>query len=302
MEKATSSYSDSSWSSNTVTEHNVIFCADDGYAAHLGTAIYSLLINNRGLPVTITVLTSDMSPKNQARLGKICGNFSTPFRIEFVQEGLFSDLVLRNHLTTSTYFRLLAPDFIKSQKCLYLDSDVLVVGSIAELFEYDLNDYYLAAVKNPGFQGHPGLGMSPSSHYFNAGVMVMNLSKWRKHGIRNLVFEFTLANSAAILHADQCGLNAVIDGDWLGLRDDFNLQTATRKADETSRMQPIIVHFTGNSKPWHTNNFDPFKRVYWSYRNKTPFRALLPDDFGPRVLLSRLSPRPLKKLLAKFAH
>ena len=41
------------------------------------------------------------------------------------------------------------PDILSDvERCVYLDSDTMVCGDIGKLLDYDVTDYYLAAVKD----------------------------------------------------------------------------------------------------------------------------------------------------------
>ena len=67
------------------------------------------------------------------------------------------------------FFRYFIPQFVKEDKALYLDSDIIVRSNIDELFLEDITDYPLAAVAD---------ALVPST--FNSGVMLINVALWRK--------------------------------------------------------------------------------------------------------------------------
>ena len=82
------------------------------------------------------------------------------------------------------------------EKVLYMDCDIVVLGDIAELYNTDISNLYLAAspeevmaeVKVFGDYAEKALDV-PVSEYFNAGIMVMNLSEFRKQKIEEKFFE-----------------------------------------------------------------------------------------------------------------
>ena len=274
----------------------VVFCADNSYAAHLGAALYSLLVNNVSLRLEVVVISTNISDSNQLRLERICKDFDVAVRFELVAESSVTGLPTRGHLTSSAYLRLLIPEIVSAGRCLYLDSDLIVRSSIAELTTVDLDDSFLAAVENPGFKRHKSLGMDPTAGYFNSGVMLINLEKWRETKVKESVYQFIVSNASSILFMDQCGLNSIVNGDWVDLPRKFNMQlSATGPAKEYLEHDPVIVHFTGSDKPWQLNYPGPYKGEYWFYRNRTGFRGVLADDFGFRTVLSRITPRRLKQ-------
>lgn len=279
----------------------VLFASDEGYAAHLATAIYSLLDNNKMLPIEIVLFTASMPTADINRFESICSKYSTPLKVVWVDDGWFQGLILNHHFKKATYYRLFAPDLIEKDVCLYLDADVVIDAPIDSLARIDLADSCLAAVVNPGFNRHKELGMKTDSGYFNSGVMLLNLTKWRESSIKDRVIAFVLDNPAAIQFVDQCGLNAVVDGDWLRLDARYNFQTAMlergRNNDYFNNQPPFVIHFTGSDKPWLTCNNHPFKRKYWKYRNMTPYFSLFCDDFGLKAFVRLLLPTRLKDLL-----
>jgi lipopolysaccharide biosynthesis glycosyltransferase len=165
-------------------------------------------------------------------------------------------------------------------------------------------------VKNPGFKRHASLNMKETSDYFNAGILMINLELWRKHNVSKRVIEFVEKNPKVILYMDQCGLNSIIDGAWKKMPPKYNLQSLFFGEDserflaafdknemEDSLKNPVIVHFTGVFKPWNFGEKHPYGKVYWKYRNQTPFKSLVSDDFSLKRLISFYFPKSLKDKL-----
>ena len=50
------------------------------------------------------------------------------------------------HIGTPTYFRLLIPDLLDLDKCIYLDTDIIVREDLGELYNTPLDDCYIAGV------------------------------------------------------------------------------------------------------------------------------------------------------------
>ena len=280
----------------------VLFASDEGYARHLATAIYSLLVNNKTLPIEIVLFTASMPVADINRFELICSKFNTPLKVIWLDDEWFQGLILNHHFRKANYYRLFASDLIEKDECLYLDADVVIDGPIDGFIGIDLADSYLAAVVNPGFNGHKELGMRTDAGYFNSGVMLLNLSRWRESNLKNRAIALALENPAAIEFVDQCALNGVVDGEWVRLEPRYNLQTAMLAQDQDReyfcKHAPVVIHFTGGDKPWFPWNNHPFKRKYWSYRNMTPYSSFIFDDFGLNVV-GRLLLLPWLKHLLK---
>lgn len=252
----------------------VLFCADEHYAPHLGTALYSLLANNTALRLKILIITPSLTRESAQRLKQIGQDFSTPLRFARAPNDSLSGLPLGHHFTYTAYLRLFAANVIRGKQCLYLDSDLVVTGSIAELISRDIADYHLAAIENPGFDRHEELGLTVGAKYFNSGVMLINLERWRRENIQERVIDFSIRNPERVKYADQCGLNAIVDGNWLAVSRNYNFQTRHSVAlGAEAKIDPAIIHFTGSSKPWEPHPHT-YKDIYWAYRQKNPFRVV----------------------------
>jgi lipopolysaccharide biosynthesis glycosyltransferase len=102
------------------------------------------------------------------------------------------------------------------------------------------------------------LGIASNTKYFNAGVMLMNLKKWRQRNTADAVFAYLRQYQDIIRQEDQEGLNAVLFDDWRELDFSWNWQIpwrGQRQGKASSDWSPEtqlqrIVHFTTDEKPW----------------------------------------------------
>jgi lipopolysaccharide biosynthesis glycosyltransferase len=206
-------------------------------------------------------------------------------------------VLTHDRFTAEVYHRLLIPEVLDVARVLYLDCDTVVLGRLDELFEIDLGDTPVAAVRDAVVRRNAVLGMSPEAPYLNSGVLVMDLERWRSEGLAEQVMDFICSNPDAIRFVDQCGINAVLDGRWMPLDADYNRQVGVltpRTFGGPCREHPNtrIVHFAGDQKPWLLAERPPWRRAYWRHRNATPFRAMLPDGIRPHSI-ARLGWRTL---------
>lgn len=285
----------------------ILFASDNKYIPHLATSLYSLLTNNQNLLIEIFVFISQISNNDKQKLEKICAKFKTPLVFISLNDNFFKGLPIHQHFTKAIYYRLFAPSFVQGNKCLYLDADTIVNGSIKELIELDLRDYYLAAVEeSTNLELHKqALGMRPNSCYFNSGVMLLNLNKWRNTNLKDLVIACIRENSHVILYPEQDALNLIVKNNWAKLDAKYNFQTSMLKEEKYSYlsngMKSIIVHFTTSEKPSNMNNNHPCKNLYWFYRNNTPYKFFY-DDISFKNLVRFLLVVPFKRLIKKFIN
>jgi lipopolysaccharide biosynthesis glycosyltransferase len=290
---------------------NVIFATDRNYIQHLCAALISLLVNNRDLSFTVYIISSGMSKKNLRDFNDIVRNFNCSLKHITVSDELFVQLATRHPFyPKGIYYRLLIPDLIDEEKILYLDSDIIVNGSIKELYNQDLGDNFVFAIEDPGFDRHEKLKMDKSSVYFNSGMMLINLAKWKETGLQKKVIDFIENNPDSIWFPDQCGLNSIINGRWKKVPLKYNQQSSIFSEDfekkfkcftpeelREAKTNPVIIHYTSGSKPWHFKNRHPYKKLYWKYLKMTPYRHAIYSDLRPLHLLKSMIPKDLKKAI-----
>lgn len=283
--------------------HNIILAADQHYVPHMATAIRSLVENNIDLALNVHLINSDIDTDQWQRLERTVRGFDCQLIDAKLDPARVSRLVTRHHITSASYYRLLAPEMMPAATALYLDADIVVTGSIAGLVNGDRDGNAVSAVVDAGVKPHPDLGMTPGAAYLNSGVMRLDLDIWRSRDIGGQVISFIGERPEVVPFLDQCGLNRVLDGAWTPVDPAFNVQSGFWDLDAaTAERQygpggvrgamahPRIVHFTGASKPWHLNNAHPLRALYWHYRRRTAFARCLPDDIGPRTLARKVLP------------
>ena len=170
----------------------IIFGIDKSYILQLFTVMHSILKNSKA-KIHFIILSKDRIEEYTDELVEILsrayGNFT--FEVRRVQEEAFANTqIYHKHLSLSSYFRLLIPELVKEyDKCIYLDSDILVQGDVQELFDTEIGNYYLAGVQDCHLvfgkdyfvyiNEHIKQHMPSAETYVNAGVLVMNIKKLR---------------------------------------------------------------------------------------------------------------------------
>ena len=204
----------------------------------------------------------------------------------------------REDLTDATYYRLLMGNVLPAdmQRVIYLDCDLMLRGDVAELWRFPLGDAIVAAVPDPGFTYHHVLGLSKDGPYFNAGVLLIDLVRWRGEAIGEKALAFATCHPDRLTFNDQCALNWVLNGCWATLDPVWNLQALMLGEVVDGEMRyydplpPIvagarILHFNAPGRPWHYMNDHPFKSHYLSYKAHTPWRGEQPVDRYPHNII-----------------
>ena len=269
-----------------------LFCINAAYAQHAGVCIVSLLENNRDAFFEIVVVSTEPLGAGQEKLERTVRAYDN-CTLTIMHLGASSGMTLpvrALHYTIDTYTRLWVADFFPDHvdKVLYLDSDMVVVGNIAELWNTELGDSVVGAVTIPGSTRCAAYGIPERFGYFQSGVLLINLKRWRGDRIFDVLQHYVAHNAEKIVDADQDVLNACLYDRRLPLSyiwnviapfyfsyhplgiPDAELQTARRNAR--------IIHFNGPSKPWSYLSRHPRRADYWKYLMLTEWRDYTPVD------------------------
>lgn len=247
---------------------HIVTAANDAYAEPLAVMLCSLLKNKKSdNPIHIYVIGSDISEEKKSLLVKIAKKYKAKMDFKHIDRAVYSEFATFAYLTRETYYRLSIPELFDEtvEKVLYLDCDLIIKKDITELWKIDISGYLLGAIEDHWIKQsrNVDLFMPENSKYFNAGVLLINVKKWREQHIKEQVMEFLRAHSDRIQYCDQDALNAVLFDQWLPLDLKWNFQTY-HLYDPVAKLKPSIIHYTGENKPWNADH--PLKKYYLKYR------------------------------------
>ncbi len=257
----------------------IFFAIDDGYMPFLAVALESLIENSsKKYYYSIKILYTNISEENKKKINKYKRE---NVNIEFVDlnyyiEKLKDKLYTRDYYTNTTYFRLfIANLYPQYNKAIYLDSDIVVLGDIAELYNQDIGDNLIAAAPDDVIQtikvfqeyAEKVVGVADYRNYFNAGILLMNLDEFRKYNFQNKflylleTIKFTVAQDQDYLNRLCKGKVKIIDKAW----DTMPVGTGTLEEKDLK-----IIHYNLADKPWHYDNIK-YKEYFWKYAKKTEY-------------------------------
>ena len=249
----------------------VVFSVDKNYVMPLQVAISSLLENK--FPETnydIYVLYSDdYASGDRMDLCKIAEKYDG-VKINFIPMGsAYKNMVISFHtMTKATFYRLsihrLLPD--SYTHCIYCDSDTVIHCDLSSLFWIDLQEYYLAGAVDPviRYAGKRQL-FEDFDGYINAGVLVINLKKWREIVIEDLFGKYI---GCKLKYHDQDILNLVCKGRILLLEKDKYVVSGVLNRRKYKEVKPAIIHYCGLIKPWDIAVLNPFFALWVQYAKR----------------------------------
>ncbi|MEY4749942.1 MAG: hypothetical protein RIQ60_2156 [Pseudomonadota bacterium] len=269
----------------------IVLACDSAYAMPLATTLASLAEHNQHhwpLRVTVLVDAQDIGLDAATRARVLHSAPAGSLRLSWatVDPSGFDTLVRPAHVSRMTYARLLLAQALPTEveRALYLDCDLLVLGDLAALCNSPLCGATLGAVPDFHIDAHlqaarcgvcrPPTCIPDVRQYFNAGVLLVDLTAWRQRGVAERAVHY-LREHPDTPYADQDALNRACDQDWTALAPAWNFQPhhCTRVDRLPAERRPHIVHFITASKPWLPASTSLNAALYNRYRDSTCFRA-----------------------------
>lgn len=285
----------------------VAFATDNGYIEMTAIAMYSLFDNNREFKnITVYILDNCISEYGKNQLREIANNFGR--QIEFIDcsaigEWLGNEVMEmfqreNTNVPVTSYSRLFLPDLLDEsiEKILYLDADSIILGSYADLWSENIDEYaVLGVLDNVNSEARIRVGLSENFGYINAGVLLMNLAFLRKMNFGTCVRNFIKKYQGRVFHHDQGVINGVLN-DKIGILPvQYNMlsflfeQNSVEKIKKMydipmfyseqeyifAKEKPVFIHFTEGylQRPWVKNCKHPLKVKWMEYRDKTIWKS-----------------------------
>jgi lipopolysaccharide biosynthesis glycosyltransferase len=274
----------------------IVMACDETYAIPLATALRSAVDANRsGQPLDVYVLWDRFSASIRRRVIESLPEGSAVIHWVPVDLSSFQGFSTLPHISSKmTFARFMIPHVFGKdvQRVLYLDADLLVLDDLGPLWDTDLKGAVIGAVLDrildPQLKARaPGLENFPRVRdYFNAGVLLIDLDRWRKERISENALQYLIRHPDSPL-ADQDALNVACDGRWtpLDIRWNYYDHFRTSIIEMPPAERPKIAHFPGQ-KPWKASALSVNADLYEVFRRRTRFARTPADklrDLGTRT-------------------
>lgn len=286
---------------------DICITSDNNYAQHLAVTIASILKNSHAdTELCFYILDGGINEENKNKISKLKNIKDFNIKYFLMNEESFSDVSIdKKYLNITTYFRIkIASTLSELDKVLYLDSDTVINTDLTELISENIEDYYMAGVEDIGY--YYDYTRDNDSLYVNAGVVLLNLKKWRDENIEQKLFAYLDENKKTerVKYLDQDALNAVLKGKIKQLDFKWNVQDSFFRKNERENhpektkinsavKNPSIIHFTNVAKPWNNYNL-PAAELYIKYICLTQFKK---DSHSLLHLMQKRARTLAKKLL-----
>ena len=239
----------------------IVLAANYAYVEQVITTIKSICYHNRS--IRFYLINSDFPNEWLKQLNKRLEKFDS----EIINCRVTSEQISRykTDISYTVFLRYFVADFVKEDKALYLDCDLVVTKNLDDLFATDLQDYPLAAIRDFGGRAYFG------REIFNAGVLLINNALWKQENITQKLIDLTNEWHDKVDQADQSILNMLFENKWLELDFDNNhIVIHERFANyrfPNGQEYPGIIHYLSERKPWHVHASQTYRDVWWYYNN-----------------------------------
>lgn len=289
---------------------NIVYASNNDYAKYLGISMFSLLDHNQDLKeIIIYILSQEINDENKSKLSAIANRYRR--KVEFIDVSQFKKMI-PFHFNTSGFHpivlsRLFLCRYLPAdiENVLYLDCDIIVNGSIRELDELALGQYYIAAVPELYMPADKKalIDLNTDETYYNAGVLLINLGLWRTENLEVSFMDYYQRMNGQLLYNDQDIVNHCCKKRILTLNYTYNLSTNlpyfpyyfVKKLQPAYNIRssalhgeildnPVIIHYMGDERPWIAGNFNKYRKQYEYYFKKSPWKDE-PFLHGQRVYM-----------------
>lgn len=263
---------------NNKEKIHLFYACDDAFLKYTAVSLYSIMKNaDRERLYHVHVLYTDISEENRNRVISMANeSFEISFEdVSHYLDDLCERLPIRDYYSNTTYYRMFIADmFPEVDKAIYLDSDTVVQGNIAELYACDVEKYDLAACHEQamvqvdvyGSYVERCLGINRNL-FFNAGVLLINCRRFREKRVLERFAELLGIYDCRVTQ-DEDYLNILCRDHVLFLPQCWNSEVFGEMLDEPKDCK--LLHYIMVEKPWHFPKCR-LGEIFWSYAEQTDF-------------------------------
>jgi len=202
----------------------VAAAADEAYAMPLAVMLRSAAESLGGAwGLDAYVVSDGLSKATRARVE---ASLPDTTQVHWVMRSAneFEGLPRWGRISLGTYHKITLGSWLPSHvdRAIWLDCDTLVVEDLSALWTEPLHGRTVCAAQDHvvprlgsafGVAGWRELGLPPGSLYFNAGVLVLDVERWRRRNVERRCFEYLDRFGPRVWFWDQEALNAVLAGE-----------------------------------------------------------------------------------------
>lgn len=289
---------------------DICIASDNNYSSIMAVVICSVLENNKEVKnIVFHIFEDSISESKKYLINNLVRKYNRDVifydvndSISKLKRKLNNDWANRNSYVC--YTRLFMPLLLDSsvKKFLYLDCDTLVTDNLEDLFNQEMGNNVIAAVKDVlPYKYKLKIGIRNNS-YVNSGVLLVDKHNWLKNDITNRLLEYCSEHQDDA-YPDQDAINVVLSNKIIVLPPKYcvfypeyswkpaiqywgygnrDLYYTSEELLEANK-KPTIIHYTDTiwGRPWQSNNINPYSKLWLEYYKLINEHLL---DFAPKPL------------------
>lgn len=257
------------------------------YIKPAAVSIFSMLSSRTSdMPIKIIILLEDnVKDEDLSIISKMVDEASACSMEIYRPKQFFNEIFNSDEHSSAaqegvqvSFFRLYLSKLLKdTDRCLYMDSDLVVRRDLSNLYKTDLSNICFAGVvdrlclEEKQLQRTRSYGVKDGM-YINSGVTMMNLERLRDTGLNEKLLAYACEHAFPYLDQDtinfccpeEIGLIPkvynVFPDDMREEWDNAALSTISGQEVEDALCDPGIFHYIGPKKPWQ---YSVPRDIYW---------------------------------------
>ena len=251
---------------------NILISIDESYVEHAIDTIYSIILCN-DVFINLYLVYNDLSEESIKKIADFMRDNNIGVLKSYYIDLTDLDLPIhKDYISTTTYCRLFAPFIIedKIDRILYLDCDIICAGSIMDFYNSSFGRNIIVACENLVIEERAEFNMwrntelelPEDNHYINAGVLLININKYRKFTSVQEINNFIKNNYDKLFLQDQDVINKMFYG-YIKLGSIKNNYQVNSIDLDVEGIDCNLVHYSEEQKPWNENYADLNKAMYY---------------------------------------
>lgn len=303
---------------------NLVYVSNEKYAPHLATSICSVLENNKDeSDIHFYVISTGLTSESVTKLKQMVKSYepANTENSDIIRRLIvlnLNDLAQKmkvgpehgflSKFDVSILGRFFLGEMLPEtiRKVIYLDADTVVVGPLRDFYkEIPDGDYICAGIIEPTIyaQTKDLLGLTDEDSYFNSGVLLIDMDKWHSSNIDYKLRTYYDGISKDSVFADQDAINGLLKGHiknapvrynffsnyYYRTRDSLvklspSYAVTSEEVFEKAKKSPVVIHFSGDERPWIRGNHNPYASEYHKYLALTPWKDT-PQEEGKELFM-----------------
>jgi lipopolysaccharide biosynthesis glycosyltransferase len=288
----------------------ITMATNDNYVDIMLVSMVSILVNNPKEYMVFNIIDDGITEKSIEKIQKkvlyVYSNVEinyinfTPYKIKL------ETLIQKANppLPLITYARLFISEMLnKYNKTLYVDCDTVCVGDIRPLWEINIGstETIYGVLDTVSDNIKKEIGLTKGDKYINAGVLLIDLKKWRENNFTEKAMKFIQKYDGKVMHNDQGVINGAFNKEIKIIDIKYNLMTPifmisrkkilqyfdmenfyTNKEITTAKKHGVFLHFVRftTSRPWEKKCRHPEKSEFISIWKKAKLGTLYFQEYN----------------------